>query len=180
METNNIFSEQGEIWKDISGFDGDYKISSFGRVWSKNKSKDEGILKPGREHSGYLRVMLYRDGKIVACPLVHRLVAEGFIPNPDRKPQVNHIDEDKANNTVENLEWMTAKENANFGTRNQRAGLKHSKQILQYSLAGEFLREWPSAHEVERQLGFFQSGISNCCLGKYRQAYGFLWRYKEV
>ena len=169
-----------ETWKDIEGFEGNYRISSEGRVWSKNKTKKGGFLKPAKLPNGYLLVALCRDGKIVAQPLVHRLVAVAFIPNPDNKAQVNHRDEVKTNNCVDNLEWVTAKENSNFGTRNQRVALANSKPVLQFSPEGTFLREWVSASEVERQLGFSQGNIRSCCLGNLKKAYGFIWRHKEV
>lgn len=123
---------------------------------------------------GYLRVKYKR--KMYS---VHRLVAECFTPNPDNLPQVNHIDEDKTNNDVSNLEWCDRKYNINYGTRNERVAEKQSKPVLQYTLSGEFVKEYPSVSEVERQTGLKHSNICNCCNGKLKTAYGFKWEYKQ-
>lgn len=109
-----------ETWKDIEGFEG-YQISNLGRVKSLNyrHTRKERILQQKLSRNGYCHVSLCKNGKRCMF-VVHRLVAMAYIPNPNGKPQVNHIDECKTNNCVENLEWCTAKENTNYGTRNER------------------------------------------------------------
>ena len=108
-----------EIWRDIEGFEGLYQVSNFGRIKRVTTGK---ILKGDKNNDGYLRVKLYKNNT-KSNKSIHRLVAEAFIPNPENKPQVNHINEDKTNNSLDNsldnLEWMTAKENINHGTRNK-------------------------------------------------------------
>jgi len=110
-----------EIWKNIEGYEEIYRVSNFGKVKSlKRISVSQGyqrlikerILKSVFDGSGYLEVVLCKD-KNQKTFLIHRLVAKAFIPNPKNKPQVNHIDKDKANNNVNNLNWMTPKENVN-------------------------------------------------------------------
>ena len=162
-----------EIWKDIEGYEGLYQISNKGRVKSLKWGK-ERILRPGIDTSGYCFIILYNDSVSKTFKL-HRLVAQTFIPNLYNKSQVNHKDECKTNNTVENLEWATAKENSNYGSRNERL----SRKILQYSKSGEFVREWQSAAEVERVLGIDHGNIANCCKGKLKSAGGYIWQYKE-
>lgn len=160
----------------------DYMVSNKGRVFNEKRNR---MLKPTKNKDGYCYVMLNssKNGSVKKW-LLHRLVAELFIPNPDNLPQINHKDEDKSNNCVENLEWCTAEYNCNYGTRNERAGNrkrngKLSKPVLQYTLDGEFIKEWPSAIEITRQLGFNQGGISRCCLGQVKQVYGYKWVYKK-
>ena len=166
-----------EIWRDIEGYEGLYQISNKGRVKSLKWGK-ERILKSGLTGSGYYSIILCNDGVKKRFHL-HRLVAQAFIPNLENKPQVNHKDENKKNNCVENLEWATAKENSNYGTRNERVGDSHSKPILQYSKSCDFIREWKSASEVERVSGIYHGNITKCCKDKRKSAGGFVWQYKE-
>lgn len=200
--------EKEEIWKDIPGYEGLYKVSSFGRVRSFAESnpinRRNRILKQYFDGKGnYLFVGLHRDGK-VKLRNVHRLVAEVFIPNPDRLPQVNHKDECKTNNRVENLEWCSRSYNSRYGgsrermiksrianndaramvekakkTKLQRHTRDAEKPIIQFSLSGDLIRRWRSATEIERELGFSRAGIARCCTGVYSQAYGYLWRYDK-
>lgn len=176
-----------EQWKDIIGYEGLYQVSNLGNVKSLNYNHTgkERILKKYKGQDGYLRNNLCKDGEIKHM-LNHRLVAQAFIPNDDLfKTEINHKDENKTNNCLENLEWCTSKENCNYGSRNERmvkAQINHpnkSKQVVQYSLDGVFLKTWQSIHEIERQLGFANQNIIRCCKGKYKTSYGFIWKYKN-
>ena len=166
-----------EIWCPIKGFEGLYEVSDQGRVKSIGYGK-ERILSPGKlQTTGYLQVVLCKNGEKKNL-LVHRLVAQTFIPNPQNMPQVNHIDENPSNNKVENLEWCDAKYNNNYGTHNQRMVEKKSKPVLQYTKSGEFVKEWKSASDVQINLNYNQSNISKCCTGKCKSAYNFIWKFK--
>lgn len=170
-----------EEWRDIKGYENLYQISSRGRVRSLNYNKTGKIklLKPAKKNNGYLNVVLHKDGKMKNY-LVHRLVAEAFIPNPDNLPEINHkSEEDKTDNRVECLEWCDRRYNCNYGTRNQRVAEKRSKPVLQYDKQGNFIKKWASTREVERQLGFNQGNVSACCRGEHKQMYGYIWKYKE-
>lgn len=169
-----------ENWRDIKDYEGLYQVSDDGRVWSviKDKNRRGGILKATKTKGGYLQVGLSNNG--VKKTYIHRLVAEAFIPNPLNLTDVNHKNEDKTDNSVENLEWCDHKYNCNYGTRNKRCVEKQSKPVLQYSLVGTFIREWSSIGDVQRQLGYCKGHISKCCLGRIKTAYGFIWKYKEV
>ena len=167
-----------ESWKDVAGYEGLYQVSDQGNVRSRRRhGSSGGILKPGRDGHGYLRVVLYREGEWKPI-LIHRLVAQAFIPNPSNFPVINHKDENPANNAVDNLEWCTHRYNMNYGTCIARMAAKHLKVVLQYDKFGNLVKEWASASEVERQTGFAQSNISDCCLGKRKSAYGYVWRFK--
>lgn len=176
-----------EHWKDIKGFEGLYQVSDFGRVKSLNynHTNESRILKTRKQRNGYLLVNLNKKGKQYFF-LVHRLVAETFLENPENLPQVNHKDENKTNNRVENLEWKSPKDNCNHGTRNERSAKtrtngKLSKQVLQYTKNGEFVKEWVSLSEIKRKLGYNKSAISKVCRGNTRlKSYkGYIWIYKE-
>ena len=166
-----------EIWCPIKGYEGQYQVSDKGMVRSLKFGK-ERILKPRRNPQGYLLVCLCKNGEIKQC-LVHRLVAQAFIPNTNNLPEVNHKDEDKTNNSVMNLEWCDSKYNINYGTRNQRVSEKHSKSVLQYTKSGEFVREWKSMNDVQRNLNYSKGNISYCCNGRYKSAYNFIWKFKD-
>lgn len=119
---------------------------------------------------------LYENGK--RCYVyAHRLVAKHFLNEVEGKLQVNHIDENKQNNNFNNLEWCTAKENTNHGTRNKRVSRKLSKEVAQYTMQGELLNIFCSANEAERQTGAYHQHISKCCKGKLKTTGGFIWKY---
>lgn len=170
-----------EIWKDISGFEGYYEISNFGIVRTKKRICTNHTILPKVKKTqfvnGYKRVYLYVDNK-VSPKFIHRLVAETFIPNPNKLPQVNHKDENKLNNCVDNLEWCTAKYNCNYGTHNEKLSDSMSKRILQYTKQGEFIREWRSMTDAENTLGIDHRHISDVCQGKRKSTGGFIWNYK--
>ena len=175
MEEMNITEE--EIWCPVKNYENLYEVSDQGRVKSIGYGK-ERILKPALTPQGYLQVSLCKNGEIKRC-LVHRLVSKTFIPNPDNLPEVNHKDENPSNNKVENLEWCDQKYNNNYGTHNQRMAEKKSKSVLQYTKSGEFVREWKSATDVQRNLNYSQGNISSCCIGKLKSANGFVWKFKD-
>ena len=141
-----------EIWKDIRGYEGLYSINNYGVIMSKTGR----IKKTSISNSGYHMVMLFKNCKH-DNRYIHRLVAESFIPNPDNKPQVNHVDEYKSNNHVSNLEWMTAKENVNHGTRTQRS----SKRIKAIYPSGES-KSFSSLTECAIYFNVTVSSISYC------------------
>lgn len=182
-----------ETWKPVHGYEGLYEVSSYGRIRSLYRYKK--ILKPMISNAGYERVDLFKEKKRKQFS-VHRLVATAFVPNLRSLPMVNHIDENKLNNHAKNLEWVTAKENANHGTAKQRA-VAHtdykamnrpnkktqidavSKPVIQLTLDGEFVNEWASASECYRKTGFSISGIRRCANGERKQAHGYLWEEKK-
>lgn len=174
-----------EIFAQIKGFEGKYLISTYGRVKSLNfhRTNKSGFMRLQKNHKGYLIVWLSKNGKD-KCYFVHRLVAEAFIPNWFDDPQVNHIDENKENNNIDNLEWCDNRYNANYGTAIERRVKKQingkkSKPVLQYTLDGEFVKEWSSENECERN-GFNQRHVSSCCRGEYgRKSHkGYIWKFK--
>ena len=158
--------------KDIKNYEGLYGITSCGKVWSYRNKK---FLEPWDNGNGYLLVTLCKDNQKKNYK-IHRLVAEAYLPNPENLPQINHKDENKANNCLQNLEWCDAKYNVNYGNCIERSSSKHKKAILQFTLDGEFIREWECASDVGKEV---QSNICHCLKGKYKSAYGFVWKYKE-
>jgi len=176
-ETVVHVTTDSEVWKDVVGYEGLYQISTFGRVKSLKRFDTRGnllksrILKNVSRGNGYLSVDLCKNATAKLFDL-HRLVAQAYIPNPDSKPQVNHIDEDKTNNNVDNLEWVTIKENANHGTRNRRIG-KNIKVIYQ----DDTYEFWESAHLFAKNFGISNSGITECLSGRNKTCYGMRFEY---
>lgn len=158
--------------KDVVGYEGLYAVTSCGKVWSYKYKK---FLKPKADRNGYLFVTLCKNYKMKNYK-IHRLVAMAYIPNPENLPQINHKDENKTNNCLQNLEWCNAKYNSNYGTRNDKVSNSLKIPILQYSLDGEFIREWPSATDVGNEV---QGNICKCLKGKLKSSYGYIWKYKE-
>ncbi len=167
-----------EIWKDIKGYEGLYQVSSLGNIKSLKFNKEKILIKR-IQPNGYENVILYSKGEGIT-KRVHRLVAEAFIPNPDNLPEVNHKNENKMDNRVENLEWCNRSYNYNYGTPKQKKNNKKSIIIQQYSLNNELIKEYPSIMEIERLMNYANSNIISCCRGKYKQAYGYIWKYKKA
>lgn len=163
-----------EEWKDIEGYEGLYQISNQGRVKSLKFGREK-IRKSIKQKSGYFLVQLHDNGKR-EHKLVHRLVAQAFIPNPQKLPEVNHKDEDKSNNSVENLEWCDRKYNANYGT----VTIRHSKRVVQIDpQTSDVVHEWASTAECGRN-GYSSGAISECCNGKRKIHKGYVWKYLQA
>lgn len=162
----------------------------MGRVKSLNYNNTGGekIRKQFKNRYGYFFVSLFKNSKHKTFT-VHRLVATAFIPNPDNKPQIDHINTIKDDNRVENLKWCTQKENNNNPISRKRylanaptAGKFgkdnfNSKAVCQYSLDGKFIRKFDCTMDVQRELGIASQNISACCLGKYKTSHGYVWQY---
>lgn len=166
-----------EYWKPVVGYEGHYQVSNFGRVKSIKFGKERILKQHINIKGGYYYVCLLKNGKHKNY-YVHRLVAQAFLPNPYKLPQVNHKDENKTNNNVDNLEWCTNEYNHNYGTINERISQSQSKPVLQYDLNGNLIKEWKSINECGRN-GFNQGDICKCCNGKRKTAKGFIWVYKN-
>lgn len=176
------FGSIKEIWKDIDEFKGLYQISNYGRVKSLPKkikmrnqyTEKEMVLKPQKNRNGYYCVNLVDGKKTNKLCTIHRLVANAFIPNNENKPQVNHIDGDKSNNRVSNLEWCTAKENNEHAIK---TGLKQDsyrrKPIIQYDKKGNFIKKWKCGRDTNIQ------HVYEVCNGKRKTAGGYIWKYAE-
>ena len=175
-----------EIWKDVIGYEEQYQVSNLGNVRSKDRAIVDclGRKRTLKSHKiriqtskiGYKQVILHKGGKMKTY-LVHRLVAEAFIPKTETsKNEINHKDENKANNTVDNLEWCDHKYNINFGSRTE----KTSKKVYQYTKDKKKVNEYQSAWEAHRKLGYDQASICKVCNGVQKTAYGYIWSYKEL
>ena len=166
-----------EVWKDIKGYEGHYQVSNLGRVRSLSfksatRFSKGGVLTVMKDRLGYMCVNLSRK-----TFKVHRLVAIAFIDNPNGFRCVNHKDEDKTNNKVENLEWCSYKYNNNYGTRNARISQNGGRKIAQYSLDGELIKTWNSAAEAARHYKVRRTTIAGCCAGRQHTSCGFIWRF---
>ena len=196
---NNDLKEE---WRDIKGYEGLYQISNIGRIKSCNKlSLDREIYKNNNvkqfsksfilkfeKNKGYNYVHLFKNG-VRKRMAVHRLVAEAFIPNPGNKPEVDHINTIRDDNRVENLHWVTPKENMeNPLTKEKRKTIKptgrpkgtNSIKVVQLDKdTNELIKIWNSAMEAQRECGFDNGNINRCCRGKYKSHKGYKWMYYE-
>lgn len=200
--------ENEKIWAVKDG----YLVNRDGSIYKLNWYK-KNVLHKAKQRKNPDGYMVFSGG------LVHRFIAECFIPNPNNLPEINHKDENKTNNCVDNLEWCDHKYNINYGTRNKRSSIsnkgKHKtpvwmmgmvngklshkgvlhteetkkeiklnqptrKTVYQYTLNGEFVREWVSLREIQRVLGYDSGYISACCKGKHKKAYDSLWFFHRL
>lgn len=191
---------QNEIWEAVVGYETSYEVSNFGRVkslsrftrhesrrgkefWFKTK---EFILQNVATSIGYPQVTLHKNGKQI-CRHIHRLVALAFIPNPKNKPQVNHIDGNKANNFLDNLEWVTPSEQMrhayqilgviSYGLGKFGGESSKSRAVLQKTLLGKLVKRWESGVDAVREGGFDSGSITRCCRGQSKKHKGYVWRY---
>lgn len=170
-----------ETWKPITCTDNvKYEVSSEGKV---RNLKTGRILKPFYSTNGYARVNLtsaYNDKTKQTMKLVHRLVAQAFIPNLKNLSDVNHKDEIKTNNNLDNLEWISHRDNLNYGTRNERMAKSNSKPIQQLDMKTRLIiATYPSASIASKETGILISSISMVARGKYKTAGGYGWRYQN-
>lgn len=179
-----------EIWKPIIGYEGLYEVSNYGRIISFKKNVKR-ILKLQKDKDGYLICGLWNNNKCKTIK-IHRIVAEAFITNPENKPEIDHINTDRTDNRVENLKWVTPKENRNNPISLDKIR-KHrykfpknrnnprSSAVLQYDKDGNFLKEWNTITEAEKYCsGKISTNISSCCRNKCKTAYGYVWKYKRT
>lgn len=176
-----------EIWKDIKGYEGLYQVSNLGKVRSLDRKilfknghiqffKGK-ILSLSKDKNGYIHIILHKDNKTKIFR-VHRLVAETFIPNLENKPQVNHIDGNKENNCLSNLEYCTIKENHIHA---YRTGLHNApkKKCIQKDLNGNIIKNWDSLKQIKLELGYDCSAISRCCRNIQKTSYNFIWDFAD-
>lgn len=180
-----------EVWKDIKGYEGLYRISNTGKVLSLHymKGNKKKEFSPKKNKKGYLWVELRNHGKAQHC-LIHRLVAEAFLENPNNYSDVNHKDENPQNNNVSNLEWGTHKYNVHYSMKrhpervnsygnrgNARKPYRNSRKIIQYSLEGKYICEFANVSTIAREKGYHASNITKCCNKTRKTAYGYKWEY---
>lgn len=190
----NLEFRTDEIWKDIKGYEGIYQVSNLGRVRSLDRVNERGrkkkgmLLKPKLKRDGYVDVHLtFKDKGKDQNIKIHRLVAEAFMPIPEELKkwygtqylQINHKDENKQNNCVDNLEWCTAQYNSMWGTKRERQKEKIKKSVMQYDMDGTFIKKWDSIKDATYSIVGHNSGrIIDCLKGRSTSAYGYKWKYE--
>ena len=174
-------------WRDVVGFEGLYLVSDQGEIKSieRRKTNNGGtqfvnerirVLTPDRD--GYLKVCLSKNGHHYVKS-VHRLVAEAFIPNPYNLPVINHINEDKQDNRVKNLEWCTVQHNTMHGTGRIRTAMKQGRAVIQLDMHDNIIDEFYSMGVASKTTGIPQPNIFKVCNGERNTAGGYKWRYKD-
>lgn len=176
-----------QYWKRVSGCSEKYEVSTDGEIRNIVTNK---VLHPSVAKTGYLFVKLDRPNKPRKNMFVHRLVAETFVPNPEKKTQVNHKDGNKQNNCVDNLEWVTPSENIRhsfqfLGKQSSLKGVtgeqnKNSIPVCQYSLNGDFICQWPAVSEAARGIGCNPCQIINVISGRTATCHGYFWAYEKA
>lgn len=171
-----------EQWKPVAGYEGYYEVSNAGVVRRivnarNNRVRAGHIMVPFLDRYGYLAYGLRGSSGSKKSHAAHRIVAEAFIPNALSLPQINHINEDKHDNRVENLEWCTA----HYNKHHNDAPARRMKKIAQFDMHGDFMRYWDGAIQAGQELSIFRQSIAQCCNGKLRHSGGFKWRmYDEA
>lgn len=182
-----------EVWKDVPGYEGAYQVSNTGKVRSLNWRNTGGVrnlyLKP--HNRGYLQVELAKKG-VRRGYVVHRLVAAAFIENPLNLPNVNHKDENKKNNSAENLEWCSQSYNTKYSADKhperklngmaKNTGCRYkqvtsARPVQQISRNGEVIKTWDCPRTIYHETGMSDWSIAECCRGNRKTAYGYVWRY---
>lgn len=173
---------ENEIWKEIEGYTGIYLVSDLGKVKRIYKNGKERVIKPNEINSGYFVVNLCVNSK-PKIKLVHRLVAEAFIPNPEKLSQVNHINEDKTDNRACNLEWCDSKHNIGYGTAIKRRSDKMKGNTYSNAkrkiMCVETRKIYDSVYQAGKQTGIYRSMINNVLRGRFSQTKGYHWKYVE-
>ena len=161
------------MMKDIKGYEGLYAVTSCGKVWSYRKKI---FLKPRINKSSYCQVCLYKDGENIKQPYVHRLVADAYLVKPDESYEVNHKDQNRENNCVNNLEWVSHKDNINYSDHNERMGKAHRKKVrcIETGII------YNSIKEAAESMGLTISALSHHLRGKTKSCGGYHWEYVEV
>lgn len=165
-----------EIWKPIEGYEDRYAVSNMGQVMN---IKSRRILKLKTERNGYVRAHLSKNNKPKSVS-VHRLVALAFVPNPNGYPTVNHIDEDKQNNSASNLEWTTMSYQNTYGVGAVNRNRAKERAVYQYTMDGEFIARFDSVKKAAVALGLNPSNIHSVCKGikRYKSTGGFKFKYE--
>ena len=178
-----------EIWKDIIGYEGLYQVSNYGNVKGVNRYKNnrgkqtlikEKLLKFLKKYTNYgyyLRVQLYKNG-VMRKYAVHRLVANAFISNPHFYDEINHKDEIKSNNNMDNLEWCNRGYNVNYGTGMSRLTQSKYKKVGQYTVDGLLIKIWDNMKSATEE-GFVPCNITLCCKGNQKTHKNYIWRYVD-
>lgn len=164
-----------EEWRPVVGYEGLYEVSNLGRV------RRIKIIEPTKKKHGYMQISFVDRNRVRKSFRLHRIVAEAFLPNPNGKPQVNHKDENPENNRVENLEWATAAENTNYGSRTARAAAKNGSKTPIVQIDPQTLKviaEYPGQSAAAKATGITVSCINAALRGKQKRAGGYIWQYK--
>ena len=186
IATTNL---EGEEWRPVIGFEGLYEVSNKGRVKSLPRMVKRGsgesmtyerILVGGISH-GYRYCLLHKQDGSRKSLRVNRLVADAFIPNPNNLPLVNHKDENRLNNNVDNLEWCTPLYNTRYGTALERASFNNgrNKRVCQYDMDGNLVSTYYNINEAVRRIGGHHATISQCCGHKKLSYKGYIWLYED-